>query len=151
MGYFDKFDAQETKLENILDKECLLHKFKTDTFPMTLTITQNQSPDAQMEIYSQDSDDVSSQDAKLVLTFRIGGVSHRFYNRFIISDELFTKIKNHGKKMRDLWLQADHAARMEQKEQYGPGSDEAEDEDEADPFEDFEEDDSENESDDAGE
>ena len=113
-NYFEKFEAQEQKLENILEDKCLLHKFRTDTYPMTLTISQNQTPDAQMAIYNQQEDGVSSQDAKLVLTFPVGEIGVRVYgSRLIIPDTLLSKIKNCGKKMRDLWLQGDYARRME--------------------------------------
>ena len=114
MNYFEKFEAQEQKLENILDDKCLLHKFRTDTYPMTLTISQNQTPDAQMALYSEQGDGVSSQDAKLVLTFPVGEIGVRVYgSRLVIPDTLLGKIKNCGKKMRDLWLQGDYARRME--------------------------------------
>jgi len=112
MNYFEKFEAQEQKLENILDDKCLLHQFRTDTYPMYLTISQNQTPDAQMALYSQDSGGVSSQDAKLVLTFPVGEIGVRVYGRLIIPETLLNKIKNCGKKMRDLWLQGDYARRM---------------------------------------
>ncbi|MBQ9733935.1 MAG: hypothetical protein IJV74_06850 [Clostridia bacterium] len=113
MNYFEKFEAQEQKLENILEDKCLLHKFSTNTYPMYLTISQNQTPDAQMALYNQDTDGVSSQDAKLVLTFPVGEIGVRVYGRLIIPDQLLNKIKNCGKKMRDLWLQGDYARRME--------------------------------------
>lgn len=113
MNYFEKFEAQEQKLENILDDKCLLHQFRTDTYPMYLTISQNQTPDAQMTLYNQDSSGVSSQDAKLVLTFPVGEIGVRVYGRLIIPETLLNKIKNCGKKMRDLWLQGDYARRME--------------------------------------
>jgi hypothetical protein len=114
MNYFEKFEAQEQKLENILEDKCLLHKFRTDTYPMTLTISQNQTPDAQMALYNEQGDGVSSQDAKLVLTFPVGEIGVRVYgSRLVIPDTLLGKIKNCGKKMRDLWLQGDHARRME--------------------------------------
>ena len=113
-NYFEKFEAQEQKLENILEDKCMLHKFRTDTYPMTLTISQNQTPDAQMDLYNQQEDGVSSQDAKLVLTFLVGEIGVRVYgSRLIIPDTLLSKIKNCGKKMRDLWLQGDYARRME--------------------------------------
>lgn len=113
MGYFDKFDAQETKLGNILEDKNLLHKFSTGTYPMPLTISQNQDPSAQMDLYSNDTEGVSSKDAKLVLTFPVGEIGVRVYGRLIISDQMLNKIKNCGKKMRDLYLQADYARRME--------------------------------------
>lgn len=124
MGYFDKFDAQETKLGNILEDKNLLHKFNTGAYPMTLTISQNQDPSAQMELYSNDTDGVSSKDAKLVLTFPVGEIGVRVYGRLIIPDQLLNKIKNCGKKMRDLWLQGDYARRMEMFN--SPSSDEQE-------------------------
>lgn len=113
MNYFDKFDAQEAKLENTLADKYLLHEFRADRYPMTLTITQNQAPDSQMALYENDVDGVSSQDAKLVLTFPVGEIGVRVYGRLIIPDTLLSKIKNIGKKMRDLYLQADYAKRME--------------------------------------
>ena len=109
MNYFDKFDAMDAELENTLADKYLLHKFSADSYPMSLTITQNQTPDAQMALYEQDEDGVSSRDARLVLTFP--GV--RVYGRLIIPDALLSKIKNFGKKMRDLYLQGDYARRME--------------------------------------
>ena len=113
MNYFEKFEAQEQKLENILEDKGLLHKFNTGFYPMTLTISQNQDPGAQMELYSNETDGVSSKDAKLVLTFPVGEIGVRVYGRLIIPDALLGKIKNCGKKMRDLWLQGDYARRME--------------------------------------
>ena len=113
MGYFDKFDAQEAKLENTLADKHLLHEFNATRYPMTLTITQNQAPDEQMALYDESSDGVSSQDAMLVLTFPVGEIGVRVYGRIIIPDTLLSKIKNIGKKMRDLYLQADYARRME--------------------------------------
>lgn len=113
MSYFDRFNTQESKLESTLAEQYLLHKFDATSYPMTLTITQNQTPDAQMALFDQDTDGVSSQDAKLVLTFPVGEIGVRVYGRFIIPDALLSKIKNYGKKMRDLYLQADYARRME--------------------------------------
>lgn len=72
MGYYDKFDAQASKLENTLADKYMLYEFKADSYPMTLVITQNQAPDAQMALYENDTDGVSSQDAKLVITFPVG-------------------------------------------------------------------------------
>ena len=122
MSYFDKFEAQQAKLENTMEANGLLHKFCTDKYPMSLTISQNQAPEAQMALYEQDSGDgVSSRDAKLVLTFPVGEIGVRVYGRLIISDALMGKIKNHGKKMRDLWLQANFATSlMEERKKQNP-------------------------------
>lgn len=112
MNYFEKFNAQKEKLENILEENGLLHKFKTDAYPMSLTITQNMAPSAQMALYETATEGASSRDAKLILTFPVGEIGIRMYGRLVISENLMNKIKNHGKKMRDLWLQANFAAAM---------------------------------------
>lgn len=114
MNYFDKYTAREEKLENLLSKNELLHDFDTDSYPITLTIYPNATPDAQMAMYRQSTDGVSSQDAKLVLQFFVGEIGVRVYGRMVISDELYNQIKNQATKMCSLWLQADFAARMEQ-------------------------------------
>lgn len=116
MSYFDKFDAQEAKLENIMEANGLLYQFNTSAYPITLTITPNEAPDEQMALYENKADDASSKDAKLVLSFPVGEIGVRVYGRLIISDALLGKIKNQGKKMRDLWLQANFASVMDDAE-----------------------------------
>lgn len=130
MNYFDKYTAREEKLENLLSKNELLHDFDTDSYPITLTIYPNATPDAQMAMYRQSADGVSSQDAKLVLQFFVGEIGVRVYGRMVISDELYNQIKNQATKMCSLWLQADFAARMEQAGYAYKPVDSAEDDDE---------------------
>ena len=113
MNYFEKFTAQSDKLANIMDANDLLHTFNTKTYPIILTITQNQAPDAQLSLLENAPEEgVSSQDARLVLTFPVGEIGVRVYGRLVIADTLMNKIMNHGKKMRDLWLQGYFAAQM---------------------------------------
>ena len=115
-NYFEKFEAQKEKLTNTLDEHHLLHTFSAKEYPITLTISQNQAPGEQMALYEQSEDGVSSKDAKLVLTFPVGEIGVRVYgSRLIIPDTLLGKIKNIGKKMRDLYLQGDYARRMDQR------------------------------------
>lgn len=114
MSFFDKFTAQEEKLDKLLSKNELLYDFDTGSYPITLTVFPNAAPDSQMAMFEQSTDGVSSQGAKLVFQFPVGEIGVRVYGRLIISDALMGKIKNQAKKMRDLWLQADFAARMEQ-------------------------------------
>lgn len=112
--YFSEFEVQQAKLEALLDDNNLLHEFATDAYPITLTIRPNVVPDAQMAMYAQATDGMSSRDAKLVFQFLVGEINVRVYGRLIISDALMSKIKGQAKKMLLLWLQGDHAARMEQ-------------------------------------
>ena len=127
MGFFDKFNEQNNKLGNVLEENGLLHTFSTKSYPLTLTISQNQAPEAQMALYEQGNGDISSSDAKLVLTFPVGEIGVRVYGRLIISDTLMGKIKNHGKKMRDLYLQGYYATQMKER---GPSPVDTETEDE---------------------
>lgn len=113
-NYFEKYEAQANKMENLMSKNGLLHSFNTNSYPITMTIQPNTTPDAQMAFFEMSDDGVSSQDARLVLQFLVGEIVVRVYGRLIISEALMSKIKNQAKKMRDLWLQADFAARMEQ-------------------------------------
>lgn len=115
MNYYEKFSAQNEKLTNILDEHHLLHTFKTNAYPMTLTVQVNQAPGEQMALYEDSDEGVSSRDAKLVLTFPVGEIGVRVYGRLIIPETLMNKIKNCGKKMRDLYLQGEFATRMENK------------------------------------
>ena len=114
MSYFDKFTAQEAKLAELLNENHLLHTFKTDGYPITLTVQPNTTPEAQMALFETSKDGISSQDASLVFQFPVGEIGWRIHGRLIMSDSLMNKIKNHAKKMLTLWLQADFAARAEQ-------------------------------------
>lgn len=114
--YFSEFEAQQEKLEKLLDENNLLHEFAVDDYPITLTIRPNAVPDAQMAMFAQVTDGVSSRDARLVFQFLVDEINVRVYGRLIISDALMSKIKGQAKKMLLLWLQADHAARVEQSE-----------------------------------
>ena len=116
MNYFEKFTAQKEKLDNLMEEHHLLAKFNTDRYPMSLHVMQNQTPEAQMALYDTQGDGVSSKDSKLVLTFPVGEIGVRIYGRLIMSDALMNKIKNCGKKMRDLYQQAEFASRMERME-----------------------------------
>ena len=128
MNYFEKYEAQKEKLANVLDEYHLLHQFSAKSYPMTLTISQNQAPEAQMELYDTANDGVSSRNAKLILTFPVGDIGVRVYGeRLILSDTLLGKIKNIGKKMRDFYLQGDYAKRMEERGAAPTQSTEAED------------------------
>lgn len=115
MNYYEKYLAQNEKLANVLEEHHLLHNFRTNAYPMSLQISVNQAPGEQMAMYDTSDDGVSSRDARLVLTFPVGEIGVRVYGRLVIPDTLMNKIKNIGKKMRDLYLQGEFATRMENK------------------------------------
>ena len=67
-----------------------------------------------MALFDRAAEGVSSRDAALVFRFLVAEINVRVYGRLVISDALMSKIKRQATKMLLLWLQADHAARMEQ-------------------------------------
>ena len=112
--YFSEFETQQEKLEVLLEENDLLHEFDTERYPITLTIRPNITPEAQMALFDRAAEGVSSRDAALVFQFLVAEINVRVYGRLVISDALMSKIKRQVTKMLLLWLQADHAARMEQ-------------------------------------
>lgn len=137
MKHFEQFNIQQKKLDELMAEHNLISTFRTDNYPMTLTITQDQSLDAQVALYEEETDGVSSKDSKLVLTFPVGEIGVRVYGRLIISESLMNKIKAHGKKLRDLYLQCDYAARMVNSPTPAPTECNEADEDGTDEFDEF--------------
>lgn len=99
MDFYSNVRSLETKLADALVEHNLLHKLKTESYPITLTVTQNQTPAAQMELYSTTDGSVSSNDAVLKFTFKLDTLEIRTDNRFVISDALMNKIKGLAKKI----------------------------------------------------
>ena len=113
-NYFSDFNAIDNKLVKLLDEHQLVRRFNTDSYPITLTISQNVSPEAQMTMYSVAEDGVSSRDAKLVISFPVGDVGIKTSGRLIITDKLMSKIKGLGKTLHYLFLQGYFAMQNEQ-------------------------------------
>ena len=130
MDFYTNVRKLNDKLAMDLEEHNLLHVFSTEKYPLTLTVRQNQAPDAQMEIYSTTDGMVSSQDAVLRLIFKLDTLEIQTDNRLVISDDLMSKIKNTGKKLRDAYCQAYFAERRnpESVELYGdPDENDADD------------------------
>lgn len=113
-NYFADFNSIDDKLVELLDDNQLVRKFNTDGYPITLTITPNVSPEAQMTMFAMAEDGASSRDAKLVFSFPVGEIGIRIVGRLIMSDALMNKIKGLAKKMHYLYLQAQFAMLNEQ-------------------------------------
>lgn len=113
-NYFADFNSIDSKLVELLDDNQLVRKFNTDGYPITLTITPNVSPEAQMTMFATAEDGASSRDAKLVFSFPVGEIGIRIVGRLIMSDALMNKIKGLAKKMHYLYLQAQFAMLNEQ-------------------------------------
>lgn len=99
MDFYSNVRSLERKLADALVEHNLLHKLKTERYPITLTVTQNQTPEAQMELYSTTDGSISSSDAVLQFTFKLDALEIRTDNRFVISDALMNKVKGLAKKI----------------------------------------------------
>ena len=112
-NYFADFNSIDNKLVELLEDHQLIRKFNTDSYPITLTISPNVSPEAQMTMYSMAEDGASSRDSKLIFTFPVGEIGIRIIGRLIMSDDLMNKIKGLAKKMHSFYCQAFFAMMIE--------------------------------------
>lgn len=106
MDYFEIAKSLEEKLAGILAERNLLHTFDHRHHPMTLTVTQNQAPDAQMEIFIGTDGPMSSQDSKLCFVFHLDALEIQTSNRLVIDDKMMGKIKGLAKKIEKAYKDA---------------------------------------------
>lgn len=109
--YYANLEALENKLGETLNNEGMVFTLKTDKYPITLTISPNASPAAQMELFSV-SDGSSSTDALMQFIFKLDALEIRTDNRFVISDALMSKIKGQAKKIHHAFLEGFFAERI---------------------------------------
>ena len=112
MKYYENLATLENKLAKILNDEGMVFTFKTSQYPITLTVSRDVSPSAQMAFYSM-NDGASSADAKLQFIFKLDALEIRTENRLEIPDALMTKIKGLAKKIHHAFLEgffAEHIA-----------------------------------------
>lgn len=106
MDYFINARTLGDKLASILADKSLLHVLETNRYPITLTIRQNQAPDAQMALYDTSDSTVSSQDSVIQFIFNLDGLKVQTDSRVIIEDAFLSKIKGLAKKIHYAYLQA---------------------------------------------
>lgn len=104
--YFIGVRALEDKLAEVLAEKNLLHVIDYSKYPITLTVTQNQAPDAQMEIWATSDGSTSSQDSVLRFIFNLDGIEIQTNSRLVISDALMNKIKGLAKKIHAAYVHA---------------------------------------------
>ena len=111
MNYYKNLATLEDKLTATLNDEGLVFNLDTKKYPITLTVSHNASPAAQMEFFSA-GESVSSTDAMLKFIFKLDALEIRVDNRFIISDALMSKIKGQAKKIHHAFLEGFFAERI---------------------------------------
>ena len=111
MDYYKHVRQIEVKLAETLADENMLGRVSNTKYPYVLNILQDQSPEAQMELYSTSDGNTSSWDAAIRFIFHLDGLVIRTDSRVIVSDAFMNKIKNQAKKLHYAWLQAYFAER----------------------------------------
>lgn len=104
--YFNGVRVLEDKLAEMLAEKNLLHVMDKTKYPITLTVTQNQAPDAQMEIFDTTDGSLSSKDSVLRFVFHLDGIEIQTNSRLVIDEKFMNKIKNQAKKIHALYTHA---------------------------------------------
>ena len=108
--FFRDVRVLEDKLAEMLAEKNLLHVMDKSKYPITLTVTQNQAPDAQMELYDTTDGTLSSQDSVLRFVFHLDRLEFQTNSRLVIDDKFMNKIKGQAKKIHALHVHAYFAA-----------------------------------------
>lgn len=101
-GEKDTYDALLTKFANICEENNLIYKVNTKSYPFSVTVTPDQSMDAQISMLDNESG-YNGKDAKLVLFFPDGVLQYKFSDDFTLSEALMTKLKNSVTKIYQQW------------------------------------------------
>lgn len=104
--FFTGVRALEDKLAEMLAEKNLLHVMDKNKYPITLTVTQNQAPDAQMELYDTTDGTLSSQDSVLRFVFHLDRLEIQTNSRLVIDEKFMNKIKGQAKKIHALHVHA---------------------------------------------
>ena len=105
-NYYTGVRVLEDKLAEMLAEKSLLHVMDKSKYPITLTVTQNQAPDAQMALYDTTDGSMSSQDSVLQFIFELDGLEIHTNNRLVIDEKFMNKIKGQAKKIHAAYVHA---------------------------------------------
>lgn len=106
MSEISKYEAYKKKLQGVCDENNLVFRFRSDRYPITLTIKPVTGLDEQMSMLENvEENGYTSPDASIVFYFKDGGIAYKTSQTFTINDALFSKIKNLFKNMHYCWLQ----------------------------------------------
>ena len=106
MNAYANVSLIENKLDELLSENHLVHTFRTSSYPVVLTISQDASPEAQVALFESTDGSVSSRDAKLRLIFELDGLKIKTSSRLVLTDALMNKIKGLAKKLNSAYKEA---------------------------------------------
>lgn len=112
MKLYDVFNAELSKLEQLLADNDMVCTFHGSSYPATLTISPDTSPEAQMSLFTVSDDGATSRDARLTFTFPVGEIGMKIEGRLIMPDALMNKIKGAAKKIHKAYVEGFFADRM---------------------------------------
>lgn len=116
MSFYDNATAIKNKIETALVDENLVLTIQEKTYPITLIISQSQSPYAQMSFISSGEDGVSAKDSSLRFIFELDGLKIHTSSRLIITDALMQKLKGLAKKWHTAYTHGYFADHIGQKD-----------------------------------
>lgn len=99
----DIFNDLYEKFTNICEKNNLVGEFKTDSYPIILTVRPDTDMDSQISMLEDDTGH-NSKDSRVRFIFVDGRLIVKVQKDFTLSDALFGKLKNLAKKMHYAWL-----------------------------------------------
>ena len=150
MKEISKYEVYTEKLSNICEENGLTYSIQRNAYPFLLTIRPVGGMDAQLSMLEgMDENEATgyiSPEASLVFAYKDGVLTHKISGTFTISDALFSKLKNLFKNLHAMWTMHFFRNSMETGLYNSPlaNSDapaEETDEDTADPFAEFMDDD----------
>ena len=106
MSEIYKFQSYKKKLEGVCNENNLVFRFRQNEYPVSLTVLPCSGVEEQMDLLASDTDKTtSSPDARLVFYYKDGDLIYKISEGFVISDALFSKLKNLYKNLHFFWLQ----------------------------------------------
>lgn len=113
MNYMKTYNHLADKLGGVLTEHGLVYTFRTNSYPMTLIISPDASPEAQMAMFDTGNDNATSSDARLIFTFPVDEIGIRVQGRLVMSDALMSKVKGLAKKMHKAYCEGFLACAIE--------------------------------------
>lgn len=98
MSEISKYESNLEKLQKLCDENGLTAKFSCRDYPIRLTVRPVSGIGGQMSMLGKDEDFISP-DASLVFAMVGGDITYRMSEKFVITDELFSKLKTIFKNM----------------------------------------------------
>lgn len=109
MREIDKYNVLKEKLQGICDENNLTYSIQNRKYPFLMVIKPLGGLDNQQTMMegmdSAGETGYISPDASLVFAYRDGDLSYKISETWIISENLFNKLKNLFKKMSFMWQQ----------------------------------------------